>query len=58
MGAHPAEQRPVIAELIAKAWEDLARALLLLLLMVPIAFAIGWYCGDRFDLPVISVEWK
>ena len=32
------------------------RLLVLLLLLVPLAFSVGWYCGDRWNLPGIRIE--
>lgn len=37
---------------------DLARLFALLLLLPFLTFAAGWYCGDRLDLPSVSVEFR
>ena len=41
--------------------DDLARlfsmAVIAIILLPLVAFAAGWYCGDRVDVPAVRVTW-
>lgn len=44
---------------LARDLANLLSLVLVLLVALPLlAFASGWYCGDRFDLPTVTVNYK